>query len=143
MNLPDEQLERLADLIAERLGGQHTAPAELIDAAAVSNRFTVSRAFVYEHADQLGAVRLGDGERPRLRFDAAKVAAYFERTASAPSTPSEPARPRSRRTSCATAPLLPIRGEHTSSTKPKGRALTRPSKQFLNPDGTRGGAGGA
>lgn len=31
----------------------------------------VSRGFVYDHADELGAVRLGSGPKARLRFDVA------------------------------------------------------------------------
>lgn len=47
------------------------APPEprLLDAAEVAERFGVSPEWVRDHADDLGAVRLGDGPRPRLRFD--------------------------------------------------------------------------
>jgi len=47
---------------------------ELVDAAEVARRFNVSRQWVYEHAAALNAVRLGDGDRPRLRFDPNSVA---------------------------------------------------------------------
>jgi hypothetical protein len=50
--------------------------APLLDATAVARRLGRSREWVYRHADELGAVRLGDGERPRLRFDPARVASY-------------------------------------------------------------------
>jgi hypothetical protein len=33
----------------------------------------VDRSYVYEHADELGAWRLGSGSRARLRFDLADV----------------------------------------------------------------------
>lgn len=48
-----------------------TAPPapQTVDAATLAARLGVTRAFVYEHAAQLGAVRIGDGPRPRLRFD--------------------------------------------------------------------------
>ena len=39
--------------------------------------------WVYDHRDDLGAIRLGeigDGRRPWLRFDPAKVAAFFEQS---------------------------------------------------------------
>jgi len=44
-----------------------------IDANEVAARHGVSRAFVYEHADDLGAISVGGGSRPRLRFDPATV----------------------------------------------------------------------
>ena len=44
-------------------------PQPLVDAAALARHLGVARSFVYDHADRLGAIRLGDGPRPRLRFD--------------------------------------------------------------------------
>ena len=41
----------------------------LIDAATLAIELGVSRAFVYEHAAALGALKLGGGPRARLRFD--------------------------------------------------------------------------
>lgn len=66
IELSDDQLVRLADLIADRLAER--AAGELIDAAELARRIGRSREFVYDHAAVLGAVRLGDGERPRLAF---------------------------------------------------------------------------
>ena len=46
------------------------APARrLVDAAAVAAALAVDRSWVYAHALELGGVPLGDGLRPRLRFD--------------------------------------------------------------------------
>ena len=39
----------------------------------VAAHLRVSRTWVYEHADELGTVRLGTGPRARLRFDASRV----------------------------------------------------------------------
>lgn len=69
-----DDLVALADLVAERVAAriadQPTPPiSTLIDAAEVARRFDVSAAWVREHAADLGAVRLGDGPRARLRFD--------------------------------------------------------------------------
>jgi hypothetical protein len=61
--------EWLRDLLADR---EPPAPAELpqlVDAATLAHLLGVSRSWVYDHADTLAAVRIGDGERPRLRFD--------------------------------------------------------------------------
>jgi len=45
----------------------------LLTASEVAVAFNVARGWVYAHADELGAIRLGDGPRPRLRFDPAVV----------------------------------------------------------------------
>jgi integrase len=46
----------------------------LLTAADVAWRFNVDRSWVYAHARELGVVRIGDGPRPRLRFDPAVIA---------------------------------------------------------------------
>jgi hypothetical protein len=90
VELSDRQLEQLADLVAERLGGLGVAPGAsdpervpsagaLVDAVELAARLNVSRAFVYEHAHELGVVRLGDGTRARLRFDESTARAALSR----------------------------------------------------------------
>lgn len=118
-------LEALADLVAVRVvellrvdDGSLAEPATgaLIDAREVAGRYGVSAEWVRDNADTLGAVRLGTGARPRLRFDPEKVAAALtadeqRRGSQAPHPP-----PRRRKTQArppATAngcPLLPVRG---------------------------------
>ena len=44
-------------------------PRRLLSAAELAGELGVGRSFVYQHADELGAVRLGEGSKPRLRFD--------------------------------------------------------------------------
>lgn len=44
-------------------------PPRLATAAELATQLGVSRAYVYEHAERLGAIRLGRGPRARLRFD--------------------------------------------------------------------------
>lgn len=46
----------------------------MLTAAEVARRFRVSPEWVRENAGRLGALRLGDGPRPRLRFDPTRVA---------------------------------------------------------------------
>lgn len=47
-----------------------TGPApRLVDAATLAKILGLSRDAIYERAEELGAVRIGDGPRPRLRFD--------------------------------------------------------------------------
>ena len=43
--------------------------APLMDAAQLAALLSVSRDFIYEHAAELGALRLGGGPKARLRFD--------------------------------------------------------------------------
>jgi hypothetical protein len=62
----------LVDAIAERVSGLlHSEPScgRLVDAATIANALGVDRSYVYAHAGELGAVRLGGGSKPRLRFD--------------------------------------------------------------------------
>jgi hypothetical protein len=123
---PDD-LAALADLVADRLadrllsavaaagmgagpsapvGGRERAgeqPAALMTAAEVGRRFQLSAEWVREHQDELGVIRIGNGRRPRLRFDPVKVAAALtprERNerSEARTSPRRTARPSQRRT---------------------------------------------
>lgn len=79
--LSEAQLARLADLLAPRIADALRAPAEveLLDAGEVARRFGVTAEWVRDHRDELGAISLGDGPRPRLRFDVQHVAATLTR----------------------------------------------------------------
>jgi hypothetical protein len=62
----------LVDAIAERLSDllcSEPPHGGLMDAATLAGILGVDRSYVYAHADELGAVRLGGGSKPRLRFD--------------------------------------------------------------------------
>ena len=93
-----------------------TQPTGLVDAAAVAEYLGVDRGYVYEHAVELGARRLGDGPKSRLRFSLAEIdAALTSCSGSRGSSPPEPAplqasRPRRRRPLGTPVELLPIRG---------------------------------
>ena len=56
----------------------------LVDAATLAGMLGVSRAYVYEHSGDLGALRLGDGPRARLRFDPDRARAGLVGTPSPP-----------------------------------------------------------
>ena len=115
----DATLDRLADLLAERLAvrlsGLAPARAEsLVDAAEVARLHGKTRSWVYEHAGELGAVRLGSGPRPRLAFSPARVAEQLKTVDKLATTPlPEPAPPRRRRQRASRtamgAPLLHVR----------------------------------
>ena len=47
---------------------QRGAARPWLDAQEVAQRLKMSRDWVYEHAEELGASRIGSGPRPRLRF---------------------------------------------------------------------------
>lgn len=64
-------IEAIAKRVAQLLSGE-LEPARLVDAATVADRLGVDRDWVYSHADDLGAIRLG-GPNGRLRFDMAVV----------------------------------------------------------------------
>jgi hypothetical protein len=88
----------------------------LVDAAILAAELGVDRSWVYAHRDELGAVRLGVGSKPRLRFDPeaarAVLARHDRRDLHEPksSVPAGGAR-RGRRRQPGSAPeLLPIRG---------------------------------
>ena len=97
-------------------------PAALVDAQALAEHLGTTRSFVYEHAAELGARRLGRGPRARLRFsladvDAALTSCSLSRESDeAVSRTVEPIRRRRRTGSLGTSvPLLPIRGRFPGS----------------------------
>jgi hypothetical protein len=73
--ITDEQVERLADLVATKLTVMRSQTVAMLTVEDVSDIFRVSRAWVYENARRLGGVKLGPGERAPLRFDPAILAA--------------------------------------------------------------------
>jgi len=102
-------VEAIAQRVAELLRADlHLAP-RLLTPSEVAARFAVSRTWVYEHATELGAIRLGAGPKARLRFDAMRVSEVLHREVRRPPEPSQTER-RSRRTTAASARLLPIHG---------------------------------
>jgi hypothetical protein len=116
----DDALDRLADLLAERLAVRLSglAPARsepLVDAAEIARLHGKTRSWVYEHAGELGAVRLGSGPRPRLAFSPARVAERLEKVdkpATETPLPKTPLRRRRRQRAGRTAsgaPLLHVR----------------------------------
>lgn len=78
IHLSADSIEALATRLAELVGAVSPAPGgasgEMLDAAEVGRRWGISRRWIYDHADDLGAMRMGGGPRPRLRFDPAEVA---------------------------------------------------------------------
>jgi hypothetical protein len=104
--------------------GQDILPL-LLTVEQVAKHLAVSSDWVYRHADDLGAVRLGGGAKPRLRFYASTVADYVHACSTGRRIPkpqihsAEPdLRERGARSSNRATPLLPIRGQGPTT---KGR----------------------
>lgn len=114
LHLDPASVDAIARRVAELLAAD--APT-LLDAAAVARRVGRGRAWVYDHAVDLGAVRLGGGERPRLGFEPSKVAEYLDACKSSRRTREPEKRATERRMRRAPTSaigqgdgLLPIRG---------------------------------
>jgi hypothetical protein len=92
--------QRLVELLRAERAVELDGASPFVDAAELAHTLGVSREYVYRHADELGAVRLGEGEKPRLRFDLDAARAAREVIAANGSTPNgtpTPARPHKRR----------------------------------------------
>ncbi len=116
VELTDRQLDALADRVTTRLIHElagNTPTSQLISAAEVARRHGFTRSWVYEHADRLGAIRLGHGSKPRLRFDPERVAVLAEQTTEPLEQPTTtPPRPRTRQRTGVTprgSPLLTVK----------------------------------
>jgi hypothetical protein len=90
----DQVAERVAELLSQRIAAPETVRGAvepgLLSAAEVSRWWGVDRSWVYDHADQLGAIRLGNGKRPRLRFDPDRVAQALNPPADRPDVSRSP-----------------------------------------------------
>lgn len=104
MTLSEADIEAVAARVADLLRSGRVG-AELVDAAEIARRFGVSRDFVYGHADDLGAVRLGDGPKARLRFDPANVGQVLRKPREKAALP-----PRRQGRNRGSYSLLPVRG---------------------------------
>ena len=100
LKLSDETVERIALRVVELIDGGSVNPVdepELVSVEALAKRLHVSTDYVYSHAGELGAIRLGNGPKARLRFDVAKaVEALTPQPFVAPEESSRPTTPRAR-----------------------------------------------
>jgi hypothetical protein len=80
LHLRHEDIEAIAAATAQAVADR---VLELIDdewsggRAELARVLGVDREWVYEHSHQLGAIRLGNGLRPRLRFDVDRAVNSF------------------------------------------------------------------
>lgn len=102
-----ERLEATREQLAERLSGPGgEQPEALVDAREIARRTGRSRWWVYEHAGELSAVRLGAGSKPRLGFWPSRVDEYPQAATQLRQPIAAPAR---------TRPQRRQRGRHTST----------------------------
>lgn len=130
VRLADETIDQLAERVADLLDARASGRAEpgtvtngsgLMSATDVSRWWGVERGWVYQHAEQLGVIRMGTGRRPRLRFDPERVRKAMGDPLTNPNRPA-PRSPRarrkphvggSRRSTSDSPELLPIHGEQS------------------------------
>jgi len=119
IKLDAETVEKIARRVVALLERQGLRNRELIDATELASRFAIERSWVYTHAIELGAVKLGNGAKPRLRFDPEIAARVLRKVGEVPAA-DPPARSGKRagppRGSKGRGELLPIhrRGEKDS-----------------------------
>jgi hypothetical protein len=114
IKLDPQTIEAIARRVVELLEHRGlSAGAELVDAAALARRLGMERSWVYTHAIELGAVKLGSGRKPRLRFDPQVAAQVLRRVGEGPAA-DPPARSGERasrpRSPEGQVQLLPIKG---------------------------------
>lgn len=123
--LAPQAIEQIAQRVAQLLrSAPHEHPpaddrsSPLVDAKELATLLGLTRDWIYEHAGELGAIPLGDGPRPRLRFDPAIAAETLkrqrrrpvgERVEAVPAIGGLPRRQPRRRRDESNVPLLPVR----------------------------------
>ena len=118
IKLDAETVEKIARRVVELLERRGLQQRELVDAAELARRFGIERSWVYTHAIELGAVKLGNGSKPRLRFDPEVAARVLRKVGEVPAA-DPPARSGKRagqpRGSAGRGELLPIHRSGPSS----------------------------
>ena len=112
-------VEAIARRVVELLERRGSGGPVLVDAAELARRLGIERSWVYTHAIELGAVKLGGGRKPRLRFDPEIAARVLRRVGEGPAA-DPPARSgeraaRSQRGRRSEVRLLPVRGQDDSA----------------------------
>ena len=110
--LVDAVANRVLELLGEREAPP--TPSRWLSSSELAALLGRSREWVYDHADELGARRIGSGSRPRLIFDVDQVLSARQ-SSKGSHLPDPPPAGRSRRRRQATkgseVRLLPIGGQ--------------------------------
>lgn len=115
-------VDAVARKVVELLEQRGVQKRPLVDAAELARMFGIERSWVYSHAIELGAVKLGDGPKPRLRFDPEIAVRVLRRVGEVPAA-DPPARSgeradRPRWTRRPEVRLLPVEGPDGERTPP-------------------------
>ena len=79
----DAIVDAIAHKVAEIVAARSTTFA-FVDARELAEELGVSIDYVYAHATQLGAIRLGSGPKARIRFDLDRARQALEAQATRP-----------------------------------------------------------
>jgi hypothetical protein len=121
IKLDPQTIEAIARRVVELLERRGLQSRELLDAAELARRFGIERSWVYSHAIELGAVKLGGGAKPRLRFDpevAARVVQKWGKSRAADPPARSGERAGQPQGSEGRVELLPILGQGENSPPP-------------------------
>lgn len=102
--------EAIADVLAERGLVVYAGPgasARVLNAREVSQLLGRSAPWVYAHATELGAIRMGSGPKARIGFDLARIEQWKRDNQVRPAEPRKAARRRPRRNSSRATNLIP------------------------------------
>jgi hypothetical protein len=122
IKLDPQTVEEIARRVVALLERRGLGKRELVDAAELARRFGIERSWVYTHAIELGAIKLGNGAKPRLRFYPEVAARVLRRVDGEPAA-DPPARSGKRagqppRRAASDVRLLPIRGQGEENPPP-------------------------
>ncbi len=88
VDLTPKAVEQVAVRVTQLLQRQHqqeqrraSEPTGMLTVAEIAKHLHLNRAWVYEHADELGAIRVGNGPKARIRFDLPTALKALERHA--------------------------------------------------------------
>jgi hypothetical protein len=111
IRLPDDQLEQLADMIAERKPPEIPA---FVTAPELADILHVSVDAVYASKDEFGAIRIGKpgSKRAVYRFDLSRA---LRLSAEAPAPARRARTKRSDASAPSDVPLLPIKGQRRAT----------------------------
>jgi len=130
VRLAEDQVQDIVDRIVERLAPRLAARGDgLVDAATIARELGVKRATVYAHKDELGAIEIGSGSKPRLRFDRKRAVEGWKSGAmsgevqAASTTPKQKVRPPGRATFGVR--LLPVKGPSSLGGPSRAQTIDR------------------
>lgn len=93
VTLDPDDIEAIANRLAEKLAGREPGVVRCVDVAAAARRLSMSTDWVREHAAELGGAKMGEGKRAVLRFDVRQLDQAYARWQLEKGTPRSSRRP--------------------------------------------------